>query len=209
MSSFYHAVPQYNNAMPHNSHPHNNHGGRRRGPRGSSAQNSYRQHFVKQQRSSSKEIPQTNPVHDAYLRDFDAALGFEDDDVFCPFDLLTEDDVCAVGKYSLESSTNDSQLQSISSTASDRSSLSSGSPEASPLQHQVQPTPSFMLSTPSSYNQAAFHANAAQQHRMKLHQPLAQRNRNAIPIVDPTTRHVASPPLSVSPARQMQYGRRW
>jgi len=40
---------------------------------------------------------------------------------------------------------------------------------------------------------------------MKLHQPMAQRTRNAIPIVDPSTRSVASPPLSVSPARQMQH----
>jgi hypothetical protein len=46
---------------------------------------------------------------------------------------------------------------------------------------------------------------------MKLHQPMAQRNRiNAIAIVDPSTGSVASPPLSVSPGRQMQnqYGSR-
>jgi hypothetical protein len=47
---------------------------------------------------------------------------------------------------------------------------------------------------------------------MKLHQPMAQRTRNAIPIVDPSTRVIASPPPSVSPARQMQgyiNQRRW
>ena len=104
----------------------------------------------------------------------------------------------------------ESQLQSIhSSNNSDKGSLSSGSPESSPLQHQVQPTPSFLLSgAPSSYNPS--YQQQAQQ--MKLHQPLAQRTRNAIPIVDPSTRSVASPPLSVSPGRQMQaqyVPRRW
>jgi len=38
----------------------------------------------------------------------------------------------------------------------------------------------------------------------KIHQPLAQRiGAKAIPIVDPSTRTVASPPPSVSPARQL------
>lgn len=66
------------------------------------------------------------------------------------------------------------------------------------MQQQAQPTPSLML--PHAYS-----AGYAQQagHHMKLHQPLAQRTRNAIPIVDPSTRSVASPPMSVSPARQM------
>jgi hypothetical protein len=77
------------------------------------------------------------------------------------------------------------------------------------LQQQAQPTPSLLLSSVSnSYNSAGY-----QQH-MKLHQPMAQRTRNAIPIVDPSTRSVsvASPPMSVSPGRQMQQqyvSRRW
>jgi hypothetical protein len=130
----------------------------------------------------------------AFKRDFEAARSFdlEDDEVFCPFHLLTEDD-----------------LQSIHSSGSDRSSLSSGSPEQSPLQHQLQPTPSFVLSSaPNPYTPAAFQTNSSQP---KLHQPLAQRTRNAIPIVDPSTRAVASPPPSVSPNRQMQqqFIRRW
>jgi hypothetical protein len=105
------------------------------------------------------------------------------------------------------------QLQSIHSSGSDRSSLSSGSPEQSPQQHQLQPTPSFVLSSaPNPYTPASFQQpnNSAQQ--PKLHQPLAQRTRNAIPIVDPSTRTVASPPPSVSPNRQMQQqfmSRRW
>lgn len=195
--SYHYAAPHYsNNMQSHSSHTHNHHG-RRRGPRISSAQNAHRQQFAKVQRSP-KEAAQ-NPQHVAYAKDYEAArcFDFEDDETFCPFHLLTDND-----------------LQSIhSSSSSDRSSLSSGSPESSPLQHPAQPTPSFVLSTPSNYNQASYQHNsaAAQQHRMKLHQPMAQRTRNAIPIVDPSTRSVASPPPSVSPARQMQhqYGRRW
>jgi hypothetical protein len=103
------------------------------------------------------------------------------------------------------------QLQSIHSSGSDRSSLSSGSPEQSPLQHQLQPTPSLVLSSaPNPYIPAGFQQTASQ---TKLHQPLAQRTRNnAIAIVDPSTRNVASPPPSVSPNRQMQQqfmSRRW
>jgi len=173
------------------SHPHNHHHGRsRRGPRISS-QNAQRGY--KAQRSP-KEVPET-PVYSDYLRSLEAAKSFEfdDDEVFCPFHLLTEDD-----------------LQSIHSTSgSDRGSLSSGSPESSPLQQQVQPTPSFLLSSaPNAYGSSY----QQQQAQMKLHQPLAQRTRNAIPIVDPSTRSIASPPLSVSPGRQMQAqyaGRRW
>ncbi|KAK3623104.1 hypothetical protein LTR56_021774 [Elasticomyces elasticus] len=141
-------------------------------------------------------MPET-PAYVDYLQRFEAAKSFEfdDDEVFCPFNLLTEDD-----------------LQSIhSSSSSDRGSLSSGSPEGSPLQQQAQPTPSFSYSSASS----AFHSapSGYSSHQMKLHQPSALRTRNAIPIVDPSTRSVASPPLSVSPGRQMQQqqymSRRW
>jgi hypothetical protein len=107
------------------------------------------------------------------------------------------------------------QLASIHSSGSDRSSLSSGSPEQSPLQQQIQPTSQFLLPpstgnfTPQAYQQPA----TAVSQTTKIYQPLAQRTRNAIPIVDPTTRAVASPPPSVSPARQIQAqymnGRRW
>lgn len=165
----------------------------------STSQNAHRQHLVRPQKSAKQ--PQENPAFNAYVKDLEAAKGFdfEDDEIFCPFHLLTEDD-----------------LQSIhSSGASDRSSLSSASPEASPLQQQVQPTPSFVLSGPAAYSHNTYHHRALQQqqhqHGMKLHQPMAQRSRNAIPIVDPSTRSIASPPPSVSPARQMQhqYARRW
>jgi hypothetical protein len=159
----------------------------------------------------------------AFKRDFEAARSFdiEDDEMFCPFHLLTEDDVSR-SAYDVchrpmsshspnQALTLDEQLQSIHSSGSDRSSLSSGSPEQSPLQHQLQPTPSFVLSSaPNPYTPAGFQHNNSSQ--TKLHQPLAQRTRNAIPIVDPSTRTVASPPPSVSPNRQMQQqfmSRRW
>jgi hypothetical protein len=94
-------------------------------------------------------------------------------------------------------------------SGSDRSSLSSGSPDNSPLQQQTQPIPipAFLLNParyPSiglSHHQAYSHA--ATTHQPKIHQPQAQRSQGkAIPIVDPSTRNVASPPPSISPARQ-------
>jgi len=208
-----------NTMQSHNNHTHNHHN-RRRGPRMSAAQNAHRQQFVKAQRSP-KEPLLESPTFNIYAKDYEAARSFEfeDDEVFCPFHLLTDDDVCLFFPSTFAPPLADPylQLQSIHSSGSDRSSLSSGSPEASPQQHSVQPTPSFLLSTPSNFNQAAFQQNNAvhhqqqQQQRMKIHQPMAQRTRNAIPIVDPSTRTVASPPQSVSPARQMQhqYARRW
>jgi hypothetical protein len=189
MSSFYYGGPQHSHL---NNHSHGHHGGRsRRAPRLSAS------HHHKQFRAvrSPKEVVESpNTIN--FRRNFEAARSFEieDDEMFCPFHLLTDDD-----------------LHSIHSSGSDRSSLSSGSPEASPLQHQLQPTPTFVLSASSSH---AYTPGYPQQNSSatKLHQPLAQRTRNAIPIVDPTTRAVASPPPSVSPARQMQQynmGRRW
>lgn len=192
MASYHYGMPHYQTAAStHSNHSHGHHGRSRRGPRVNS-QNAHRQY--KAQRSPKEELPQP-PTATDYLRLLEAAKGFEfdDDEVFCPFNLLTEDD-----------------LQSIhSSSGSDRGSLSSGSPESSPLQQQAQPTPSLLLSSAhNTYNTAGY-----QQH-MKLHQPMAQRTRNAIPIVDPSTRSVsvASPPMSVSPGRQMQQqylSRRW
>ena len=94
MSNFHYGAPHYASAMQSHPHPsHNHHGRSRRGPRVSSAQNAHRQQQFKAQRSP-KELPET-PAYSAYIRDFEAAKGFEfeDDEVFCPFHLLTEDDV--------------------------------------------------------------------------------------------------------------------
>lgn len=214
MSGYHYGAPHYiPNASSHSSHnSHSHHGRSRRGPRISS-QNAHRQYRAQR---SPKEVPET-PVYSEYIQRLEAAKSFEfdDDELFCPFNLLTEDDVRrkhGSHVYSRHRADSSLQLQSIhSSSSSDRGSLSSGSPEGSPLQQQVQPTPSFSFSSaPNAYNPAQ--ASFQQQHQMKLHQPLAQRTRNAIPIVDPSTRSVASPPLSVSPGRQMQQQympRRW
>ena len=206
-----------------NAHSHNHHGGRsRRAPRLSASHG----HKQFRQVRTPKEFVVEAPNVTAFKRDFEAARSFdlEDDELFCPFHLLTEDDVSSLvlpprdvchpsmsSHLQQQALTFDDQLQSIHSSGSDRSSLSSGSPEQSPLQHQLQPTPSFVLSSaPNPYTPSGFQQNNSSQ--TKLHQPLAQRTRNAIPIVDPSTRAVASPPPSVSPNRQMQQqfmSRRW
>lgn len=97
MSNFHYGAPHYAQAMSsHPAHPHNHHGRSRRGPRISSAQNAQRQQQFKAQRSP-KTIPE-NPEYNGYMRDLEAAKSFEfeDDEVFCPFHLLTEDDVCVI-----------------------------------------------------------------------------------------------------------------
>jgi hypothetical protein len=222
MSQFFNYGAQQHHPQHLNAHTQSHHGGRsRRAPR-ISAQHQHQQKQFRQVRTP-KEFNVEPPTMLAFKRDFEAARSFdvEDDEMFCPFHLLTEEDVSRsawdichppLSLYPpLQALTFDEQLQSIHSSGSDRSSLSSGSPEQSPLQHQLQPTPSFVLSSaPNPYTPAGFQQNNSSQ--TKLHQPLAQRTRNAIPIVDPSTRTVASPPPSVSPNRQMQQqfmSRRW
>lgn len=154
----------------------------------------------------------------ALRKDFEAARSFDldDDEVFCPWHLLTDDDVCFDRQESYSPAQDLQalrQLQSINSSSSDRSSSSGGSPDSSPMQAQTQPTPTFALSATANPHMPS---SSMQQHaggHLKIHQPLAQRTRNAIPIVDPNSRHT-SPPTSVSPARQVQKssyipGRRW
>lgn len=125
---------------------------------------------------------------------FEAGRSFDlDDDLeFCP-NLLTEVD-----------------MVSIHSSSSDRSSLSSGSPESSPQSHQVAPDSTFSLNSNSTPYIPSYQRQPA---TLKLHQPSATRVRNAIPIVNPTTgisMSNMSPPPSVSPVRAMQsIGRRW
>lgn len=91
------------------------------------------------------------------------------------------------------------------SSGSDRSSLSSGSPAQSPVAQQIQPAQTFLLPPTASY-QSRFQPNNQQ----KLHQPMAQRTgAKAIPIVDPSTRSIASPPPSVSPSRHMLHAQQF
>lgn len=186
MAFYYGSQQQSNHTSSHNNH----HGGRsRRQPRLSS-QNSHRQFRGVRSMKELTEIP----TFSAFRTRFEACKGFElDDDLeFCP-GLLTEDD-----------------LQSIPSSSSDRSSLSSGSPRGSPVSQPIQPTqisPPFSVLQPyMSYGQQQ-QQQPRQHHQSstKIHQPSALRARSAIPIVDPSTmQRVTSPPTSISPANRMQ-----
>jgi hypothetical protein len=230
MSAYYFGGHQHHqqqhHAGPSNHHPssHNHHGGRsRRAPRLSNSQNSHKQfRGVK----SMKELAEAEaPAVTAFRARFEAGRSFDlDDDLeFCP-NLLTDDDVsdlssCMESNDSVSVIGTDAlrlQLQSIHSSSSDRSSLSSGSPDSSPLQHQIQPqqqvTPALSL-TPSNNNPyipTSSYSNS--HHQLKIHQPSAVRTRNAIPIVNPSTgMTVASPPSSISPGlmQQTTLARRW
>ncbi|KAL8713004.1 MAG: hypothetical protein Q9220_002864 [cf. Caloplaca sp. 1 TL-2023] len=200
MAAYYYGPQNHHpSTMPSHSAPsHNHHGSRsRRAPRLSASHNTHRQFRGVR---SMKELAESPPISASRAR-FEAGRSFDlDDDLeFCP-GLLTDDD-----------------LQSIHSSSSD-GSLSSGSPQSSPLQHQVQPqqqvAPSFSLSSASNnnYNPSSGFQSSNEHHPLKLHQPAALRTRNAIPIVNPSTgMRVPSPPSSISPAmmQQQTYARRW
>ncbi|KAJ5938951.1 hypothetical protein N7466_002085 [Penicillium verhagenii] len=176
----------------HGAHmPSNNHHGRSRRAPKMAAQNAQRQfRGVK----SMRELAEA-PAVTAFRARFEAGRSFDlDDDLeFCP-NLLTDED-----------------LHSIHSAGSDRSSLSSGSPDTSPLQHQIQPvqqvTPAISLS-PASAN-SYVHGVANPNHLNYQQQP-ANRTRKVIPIINPTTgMSLASPPSSISPAMMQAAQRRW
>jgi len=168
------------------THASAHHSGRgRRAPRLS--QNSHKQQF----RNVRKE--EEAAVVNSFRQRFEAGRSFDlDDDMeFCP-NLLS-----------------DSDLVSIHSSSSDRSSLSSGSPEASPQSHQVSPDSGFTLNSNSNPYIPSYQSQPT---TLKLHQPAATRIRNAIPIVNPSTgiRMNSPSPPSVSPARMNSNpGRHW
>jgi hypothetical protein len=175
---------------------HNHHNSRRRAPRLSASQNSQRQfRGAKSIKDSNVEPPNVA----AFRVRFEAGRSFdlEDDELYCP-NLLTFD-----------------ERQSIHSSSSDRSSLSSGSPESSPLQQQIQPqhvTPALSLSSAATSAYISPPTFMMTHDTLKLHQPSAVRTRNAIPIVNPSTgMRVASPPSSISPGMMQQTtaARRW
>lgn len=129
---------------------------------------------------SMKELTETAAVA-AFRARYEAGRSFDiDDDLdFCPAGLL-----------------NDDELQTFSSNSSDRSSVTSGSPDGSPLQHQVQP--SYAMATPAYPAVPVYYQ---QQSQTLKYQANSNRIRNAIPIVNPTTGlRVSSPPLA-SPGR--------
>ncbi|KAK3343706.1 hypothetical protein B0T25DRAFT_304706 [Lasiosphaeria hispida] len=192
MSAYY----QHYNA--HQQHPtpatapgvsHSHHGGRnRRAPRLSVSQNTHKQFRGVR---SMKELNESVSVA-SYRMKFEAGRSFdlEDDMEFCP-GLLTESD-----------------LVSIHSSSSERSSLASNSPQGSPTQQPIAPSFSLNSSSPPFVPPTY----QSQQSSLKLHQPSATRARNAIPIINPATGiSMSSPPPSVSPARMQPHaiGRRW
>ncbi|KAK4251614.1 hypothetical protein C7999DRAFT_37357 [Corynascus novoguineensis] len=192
MSTFYHYSAHQQHPTPATAATvsHNHHGGRnRRAPRLSVAQNQQKQFRALR---SMKELNDTANLS-AFRMRFEAGRSFdlEDDMEFCP-NLLTESD-----------------LVSIHSSSSERSSLASNSPQGSPTQQPTQVASAFALHSsspafvPPSYQ--------TQHSALKLHQPSATRARNAIPIVNPATGiSMSSPPPSVSPARMQQpVSRRW
>jgi hypothetical protein len=183
MSSFYHYNTHQHSTPNAQSASSSHHSGRgRRAPRLS--QNSH-----KQFRSPRKD--EEAALVTSFRQRFEAGRSFDlDDDLeFCP-NLLTESD-----------------MVSIHSSSSDRSSLSSGSPEASPQSHQVAPDSNFTLNSNSNPYIPSYQSQPT---TLKLHQPAATRIRNAIPIVNPSTGiRMSSPPQSVSPGRMQQIGRQW
>ncbi|EHA48285.1 hypothetical protein MCOR27_006115 [Pyricularia oryzae] len=171
---------------------HSHHGPRtRRAPRLSVSQNSQKQFRGVR---SMKELSETVAVNN-FRNKFESCRSFdlEDDMEFCP-GLLTESD-----------------LVSIHSSSSERSSLASNSPAHSPTQQPQQVASGFSLNSSSPPFIPPTYQN---QHsgNLKLHQPAATRARNAIPIINPLTGiTMASPPPSVSPGSRMHQtlGRRW
>ncbi|KAJ6263795.1 hypothetical protein Dda_2367 [Drechslerella dactyloides] len=137
--------------------------------------------------------PQARSLLNARYR-YEAARSFDlDDDLeFCPA-LLSEE-----------------ELQSVHS-GSDRSSLSSGSPNGSPLQHQIQPASS---TSPYSFAHTAYgNPMNGYPHQPKA-QASSQRTRNAIPIVNPNTgMRVSSPPNMIPHPQRTHHhsntSRRW
>jgi len=186
MSSYYHYNAHQPPTAANPSSASSHHSGRgRRAPRLS--QNSHKQ--FRSVRKEEEAVAVTN-----FRQRFEAGRSFDmDDDLeFCP-NLVDEAD---------------RDMFSINSSASDRSSLSSGSPEHSPQSHQVTPD-TFSLNSNSNPYIPSYHSQPT---TLKLHQPAATRIRNAIPIVNPSTGiRMSSPPQSVSPARMQQQslGRRW
>ncbi|KAJ5713624.1 uncharacterized protein N7483_010805 [Penicillium malachiteum] len=196
MSAFmYSHQQQHHQHQHHGAHmPSNNHHGRSRRAPKMAAQNAQRQfRGVK----SMRELAEA-PAVTAFRARFEAGRSFDlDDDLeFCP-NLLTDED-----------------LHSIHSASSDRSSLSSGSPDTSPLQHQIQPvqqvTPAISLSPGSANSFVHGVGNHNQMSYQQQQQQPANRTRKVIPIINPNTgMSLASPPSSISPAMMQTAQRRW
>jgi len=123
---------------------------------------------------------------------YEAARSFDlDDDLeFCPA-LLS-----------------DEEIQSASSSI-DGSSLSSGSPNGSPLQQQIQPS---SVSSSYSYSSHPSYGNPLNSFPLQGKMQHSQRSLKAIPIVNPNTgMRVSSPPMMSQSAQRSGHHlpRRW
>lgn len=165
---------------------HNHHGRSRRAPRLSVSKQQQQQQQQQSQAQyrmrSMKELAE-NMNLSAFRSKFEAGRSFdlEDDLEFCP-GLLTESD-----------------LVSIHSASSERSSLASNSPEHSPSQ-PAQAAPAFSLNASSPSFTLPMLQTQSQTQKMQA----ATRARNPIPIVHPSSRPgshmgMAVPGPSVSP----------
>ena len=214
MSAFFYSSQQQQHHLQsqhHHSQPHNHHGRSRRAPRLPAGHNPHRQYRA--QKPQKEVVAVEPPSLIAYRQRFEAGRSFDlDDDLeFCPF-LLTFDEVCSTPLVGSPPNSPDRYQKQSMSSGSDRSSLSSGSPEASPLQQQIQPeqlTPALSLSSAATSNYISPPSFTSNQ-SLKVHQPSAIRSGNrAIAIVNPSTgNRIASPPNSISPG-MMQMGGRW
>lgn len=183
---------------------HHNHHGRRRGgpPKLSMGPNSQKQqhhhhHHQSQQQQMLRnqarilrEAPEPEPAPTvgmmAYMESLEQWISFDlDDDIeFCP-NLVSESDMASL------------------SSASERSSLASGSPDASPTQQPQTVATGFLHTFHPGFLPPAFSPHQA----LPIHQPAATR---AIAIIDPTTGvPVSSPSPSVSPNRLPRSMGRW
>ncbi|PHH78130.1 hypothetical protein CDD83_4007 [Cordyceps sp. RAO-2017] len=188
MASYYHYNAQAAHAAPISHNNHHGGGRNRRAPRLSVSHNPQRQFRGAR---SLKDLNESAALS-AFRVKFEAGRSFEleDDLEFCP-NLLTDTDLVSM------------------SSASERSSLASNSPESSPTQQPQTVAPAFSLNSSSpAFIPPSFQG---QQSSLKLDQPSATRGRNAIPIVNPATGiSMSSPPPSVSPAAMQQsLARRW
>jgi hypothetical protein len=95
MSGFYYGSQHHSaHSNLHSSHPH--HTGRsRRSTRASGGQHHNHQKQLRAMQLK-KEAAIESAMEQTFRREFEAARSFdlEDDEMYCPFHLLTEDDVC-------------------------------------------------------------------------------------------------------------------
>jgi len=95
MSSFYYGAQQHGHSNLHSSHPH--HAGAGRSRRSTRTTGYHHRNEQKQIRALQikKEAAIETAIEQNFRREFEAARSFEieDDELFCPFHLLTEDDV--------------------------------------------------------------------------------------------------------------------